>query len=142
MKTSITGLSLAGRQRLSGLVLGLFLATLFVFAPWQAGAASNPIAPSMQYFKETGHNVSGLFLQNYYSTGGLTTNGLPLTEEFKENSGMTLQVFERAIFELHQPLEGKGEAQPRPYVEHRLLGVFLAAGKGFTPVGPEQNPDG
>jgi peptidoglycan/xylan/chitin deacetylase (PgdA/CDA1 family) len=84
-----------------------------------------------RYFKETGHNVSGLFLQNYYATGGLAVNGLALTEEFKDKDGLTSQVFERAIFELHQPLQNSAEVQPPAYVAHKLLGSLLTTGRDF-----------
>ncbi len=88
----------------------------------------------IQFFKETGHNVTGPFLQNFLQTGGLAANGLPLTEEFKETGGLSSQVFERAILTLHQPLEGNGEAQPKAYIDHKLLGSILTAGRSFKPV--------
>ena len=90
--------------------------------------------PGIQYFSQTGHNVSGLFYADYLQTGGLSSNGLPLTEEFKDSTGMTVQVFERAVFELHQPLEGDGSggAQPQPYVAHKLLGSLMTAGEVFS----------
>ncbi len=113
----------------------LLLTMQFVLSGPVAGAFSQDqfrLAPGIQYFSETGHNVAGLFYQNYQQTGGLTSNGLPLTEEFKDKTGMTIQVFERAIFELHQPLENDGEAQPQPYVEHKLLGVLLTGNRNFA----------
>ncbi len=127
------------KRQVSFVCLALFFSvSLLPLSPaWPVSAQS---APTHRYFSQTGHNLSGIFLQNYEATGGLTTNGLPLTEEFKEESGLTVQVFERAIFELHQPLEESGESQPRPYIEHRLLGTFLTAGLSLPKADP--NPGG
>ena len=97
---------------------------------------SDPIVSDTQFFTQTNHNVSGLFLQNFDLSGGIPINGLPLTEEFKDSTGMTIQVFERAILELHQPLEDDHTPQPAPYVEHKLLGVFLTTGRTFAPADP------
>lgn len=89
-----------------------------------------------QYFRQTGHNVAGLFLQNFEATGGVAINGLPLTEKFKDSTGLTIQVFERAILELHQPLENETGPQPQPYIEHKLLGDLLTAGRNFPQATP------
>lgn len=122
------------------LLAALLAGQFFLFASLSQAAAlpgglyqlnGAPDPGGVRYFKETGHNVSGLFLQNYYATGGLAVNGLALTEEFKDKAGLTIQVFERAIFELHQPLQNSSEAQPPAYVEHKLLGSILTAGRDF-----------
>src|SRR5438128_1981275 len=86
----------------------VLLAQSFIsVAPTQAASTTSDFTTAsyvaepggVRFFKETGHNVSGLFLQNYYDTGGLAVNGLALTEEFKDKDGLTVQIFERAIFE-------------------------------------------
>ncbi len=136
---------LFGSLRLRNICAGwivVFVGLLLFVPVSQAAPAPDQYGPSLQYFGLTGHNVSGLFLQNFQATGGLTINGLPLTEEFKDASGLTLQIFERAIFELHQPLENDNEAQPRPYVEHKLLGVFLTQGRDFPKATPQPQSDG
>jgi multiple sugar transport system substrate-binding protein len=57
-------------------------------------------------FPETGHTVSGKFLEYWNTHGGLAQQGLPLTEARNEVSpvdGKTYltQYFERAVFEAH-----------------------------------------
>jgi peptidoglycan/xylan/chitin deacetylase (PgdA/CDA1 family) len=125
------------------LVAALLAAQFFLAVlPAQATAVPGGLAlvnnvpnpAGIRFFNETGHNVSGPFLQNYYVTGGLPVNGLPLTEEFKDIDGLTVQIFERAVFELHQPPQTSSEAQPKAYVEHKLLGSLITAGRKFERV--------
>jgi hypothetical protein len=52
-----------------------------------------------QYFPETGHTVSGEFL-NFNGRGGLRIFGYPITEEF-EWQGRRIQYFQKARMELH-----------------------------------------
>src|SRR3954454_24510427 len=59
-----------------------------------------------QTFPETGHTISGRFLEYWQQHGGLAQNGYPLTEEIQEVSPLdgqtyTVQYFERALFEYH-----------------------------------------
>ncbi len=127
------------RSRSLYLVAILLVAQSFLFAtttqaatpPNDSTASYLPDPGGIRFFIDTGHNVSGLFLQNYYATGGLAANGLALTEEFKDKDGLTVQVFERAIFELHQPSQTGDNPRPQPYVEHKLLGSILSAGRDF-----------
>lgn len=51
-------------------------------------------------FPETGHAVSGRFLQFWEQNGGLAVFGYPLSERQQEN-GRAVQYFERQRFELH-----------------------------------------
>src|SRR6478752_3139170 len=72
-------------------------------------------------FPETGHTVSGKFLDYWNSHGGLAQQGYPLTEASNEVSpvdGKTYltQYFERAVFEAHP------ENQPPYDVLLSLLG--------------------
>lgn len=64
-----------------------------------------------RYFPETGHNLTGIFLQYYESIphAGVVF-GLPITEAFVTShpSGMTVQYFQRARFEYH-PGQPAGE---------------------------------
>jgi hypothetical protein len=60
-----------------------------------------PPTPTSQFFNETGHTVGGGFLQFWKTQGGLTIFGYPLSEEFKDGNGLTIQWFERARFEHH-----------------------------------------
>jgi hypothetical protein len=75
-------------------VLALFLVTP-VFA--DAAAATSP---TRVYFTETGHVVANGFLQYWRENGGPMMFGYPLTEEMSQN-GLTVQYFERAVFEYH-----------------------------------------
>jgi hypothetical protein len=66
-------------------------------------AAPQP-APAV-YFPETGHNLSGEFLQYWQTHGGLAVNGYPITEPEMETSTngkqYLTQWLERSRFELH-----------------------------------------
>ena len=55
---------------------------------------------SYQFFPETGHTVSGDFLNFFNAHGGLRTLGYPITDPFDWN-GMRVQYFQRARMELH-----------------------------------------
>lgn len=58
----------------------------------------------VQFFPETGHYVTGEFLNYYRSVSdAATVFGLPITEAFTTNTppGLTVQYFQRARFELH-----------------------------------------
>ena len=66
-------------------------------------AALQPASPADDcvYFEITEHNACGSFLEYWTVKGGLMTFGYPLTEEFVDDDGRTVQYFERARFELH-----------------------------------------
>lgn len=62
-------------------------------------------------FKETGHTVTGKFLEYWQTHGGLTRHGLPLTQptyEVNPIDGQTylVQYFERSRLELHPEFAG------------------------------------
>lgn len=62
----------------------------------------SPVAGGQMLFPETGYKVGGAFLQYWQSHGGLFQFGYPLSPEMKESgSGLLVQYFERARFELH-----------------------------------------
>jgi hypothetical protein len=53
-----------------------------------------------KYFSETGHNVKGDFLKFYSSnSNALFLYGYPITEEYVNKDGRTVQYFQRARFE-------------------------------------------
>jgi len=55
-----------------------------------------------QFFDQTGHTISGDLAAFWNAHGDLAIFGLPLSESFKESdSGLTIQVFERAVLEDH-----------------------------------------
>jgi lipoprotein-anchoring transpeptidase ErfK/SrfK len=59
------------------------------------------VGPDRVYFPQTGHHVGDPFLRYWRHSGGLYQFGYPLTEELEED-GLTVQYFERAVFEYHQ----------------------------------------
>ena len=83
------------------------------------------------YFSETGHHLSGDFLNAWQANGGLMTFGYPITEPMQQD-GMTVQYFERARFELHPESAGTRWA-----VQATLLGTWAAkslqSNPAFTP---------
>jgi hypothetical protein len=71
-----------------------------------------------QYFEETGHWVSGAFLDYFNSQGGLEIFGYPITEPFVDQ-GVSVQYFQKARMEWHPN-------NPDPYkVQLGLLGDEL-----------------
>jgi hypothetical protein len=85
-------LGLMGRQATAGRT----------FPPVPAFAAT----PDRRYVPETGHSLSGRFLQYWQTTGGLALYGYPISEPLTEPSATdgkpyTVQYFERARFEYH-----------------------------------------
>lgn len=74
------------------------------------------------YFPETGHNLEGTFLEFWRENGGRFIFGDPITE--MTNTGMPIQYFQKARFELHQNNQ----------VKLGLLGSELFEDKGFTPI--------
>lgn len=77
------------------LVLLLGLTTLM-----SGSAAAAPLGPNRVYFPQTGHYLSYGFLDYWQAEGGIPTFGYPITEELNRN-GVTVQYFERAVFEYH-----------------------------------------
>ncbi len=74
-------------------------------------------------FPETGHTVSGKFLDYWTNHGGLAQQGYPITDELQDVSPTdgktyTMQYFERAVFELHPENSAPND------VLLSLLGVF------------------
>jgi hypothetical protein len=73
-----------------------------------------------QWFSETGCYVGGAFWDYWRDRGGLPIFGYPLTNE-RDEGGMTIQYFERAVFEWHPK-------NPAPYnVLLRRLGADALA---------------
>lgn len=90
-------------------------------------------------FPETGHTVSGQFLDYWNTHGGLAQQGYPISDELQEVSATdgkqyAVQYFERAVFEKHP------ENQPPDDVLLSLLGVFLYQQK-YPAGAPNQTPN-
>ncbi|HUZ03353.1 MAG TPA: L,D-transpeptidase [Thermomicrobiaceae bacterium] len=88
-----------------------------------AAAAAPPVpydtGPSAVFFPQTGHSLGLGFLDYWRANGDVTAFGYPVTEEFQQN-GITVQYFQRAVFEYHP------EADPANRVQVRLLGSLAA----------------
>jgi hypothetical protein len=100
------------------LLIGLSVALL-----GQAGAAPAHADDGFRYFPETNRAITGIFYSYWQAHGGLAQQGLPLSDEFSERSPlthqpMTVQYFERAVFEFHPEYQGTESA-----VLLSLLGV-------------------
>jgi photosystem II stability/assembly factor-like uncharacterized protein len=59
-----------------------------------------PSDASARYFSQTCHTLSGAFLRFWSTQGGVSSFGLPISEQFTEG-GQTVQYLERAAFVLH-----------------------------------------
>lgn len=97
-------------------------------------------------FPETGKRAGGVFLDYWQQHGGLAQEGLPISDEFLETSGLDgkqyrVQYFERAVFEYHP--ENTGTAYE---VLLSQLGTFRWQAKQTaltpspTPVPPTAGP--
>jgi hypothetical protein len=107
--------------------------SLVVIAALLLGALAAPVhgATEVIYYKETGHYVRGVFRDFWDKNGGLANFGFPLTEEYVDSSGKTVQYFERARFERARP--------DATTVQLGLLGRELTAGQTFQTVEPIVN---
>ncbi len=98
----------------------LVIALLVLALPIGAQAQT----PPSQYFPETGHSISGRFLEYWRTNGGLAVFGYPLTDERNEGE-RKVQYFERQRFEMHPENQ-------RPYdVLLGLLGVEVLRNSGI-----------
>jgi hypothetical protein len=79
------------------LAVAIALAGLVVVQPAQA---SHDIGPDRVYFSQTGQYLQYAFLDYWRHNGAIHVFGYPITSEIQQN-GMTVQYFERGIFEWH-----------------------------------------
>ena len=76
------------------------------------GAPTAPTLPAAggRHFPQTGHSVSGAFLEYWQGTGGLAQHGYPLsavfTQRLEDGREYQVQYFERARLELHPEIRG------------------------------------
>ncbi len=118
------------RVGIGTVALGL-MANLLVglFSP---GVAAVSGGPDRVYFPQTGHTLSYGFLEFWLQHGDVPIFGYPLSEEIDRN-GVTVQYFERAVFEWHP------EAPVEWRVQLRRIGVEASAGRSdraFRPAVP------
>ena len=113
----------------------MFVMLFSLLAAGGQGVAHAQGGNTSQFFPETGHNVSGDFLKYYLSVSNARlVFGYPLTEAFTDTkSGLLVQYFTRARFELHPEYPAGQQVQLSP------LGSWIyKPGQGvdmFTPVG-------
>jgi hypothetical protein len=93
-----------------------------VASPTQPEDSPAAVESGMEFFHETGHALSGVFLAEWNKEGGLKIIGLPISRVFDETNPETgevyqVQYFERARAELHPAANGQGA-----YVAFGLLG--------------------
>lgn len=80
--------------------IAILLLLLALLAPGEKADAQG--SEELEYFPETGHNVSGEFLRFYRSAANpVLVYGYPITEQFTSRDGRTVQYFQRARFELN-----------------------------------------
>jgi lipoprotein-anchoring transpeptidase ErfK/SrfK len=107
-------------------VVAILVALLTLTGLTLAPASAAAVGPSRVYFPQTGHYLSYAFLDYWHSNGGLPIFGYPITEELNQN-GLTVQYFERAVFEYH------GDAPAGWQVQLERLGAEQTAGRGNDP---------
>ena len=84
---------------ISAKILFTWLAAVLLFVSSSPALAQTD---EPRYFPETGHFVSGEFLAKFLSVPfPLMIYGYPLTEQFVNRDGLSVQYFQRARFELH-----------------------------------------
>jgi len=112
----------SARRLLVALVAVSLLALLALTAGPAAAASTNDVGPDRVYFAQTGHYLAYGFLDYWHHHGEVATFGYPISEEFQAN-GVTVQYFERAVFEYHP------SAPERWRVQLRRLGADQTAAR-------------
>ena len=100
--------------------------------PPATSAAAGETGPDRVYFPQTGHYLSYGFLDYWRAHGSIQIFGYPITDEISDPStGLTIQYFERAVFEWH------GDQPEGSRVMLRRLGATIAQGmsnSAFKPI--------
>jgi hypothetical protein len=90
-------------------------------------------AANCQFFPDSGHTLSGDFAEFWQANGDLPIFGLPTTEPFEEKeSGLTIQVFERAVLEDH----GRDGIKLRKLAQQLAEAEGLLSDPAFLPAPP------
>lgn len=113
--------------RLGVLLLGM---ALVIFPAPISQAQNDTTSNNVRYFYETGHALKGMFRVFWEANRGVENFGYPITEEYADpTTGLTVQYFERARFELR---DRNGE----PYVALGNLGLEILQGRTFPQAQP------
>ena len=111
-------------RRSMALIIVMMLLTLIAVRPQASNAADPPT-----YYPETGHYLGGGFRDYWKANGSLQIFGYPITEEYRNAQGKTIQWFERARFELAS--DGS--------IELGLLGREATVNRVFPQIPPQAN---
>jgi hypothetical protein len=88
-----------------------FITLCLLSASWVSVRAQTQ-DQSSKYFSETGHNVKGEFLKFYnLNPNAVFLYGYPITEEYVNEDGKTVQYFQRARFEYRADLPKEQRVQ-------------------------------
>ena len=79
-------------RRSMALIIVVMLLTLIIVRPQASNAADPPT-----YYPETGHYLGGGFCDYWNANGSLQIVGYPITEEYRNAQGKTIQWFERCL---------------------------------------------
>jgi hypothetical protein len=94
-----------------------------------SGIVSAQDGSGSKYFSQTGHYITGEFLEKYTSVEDpYLFYGYPITDAFIDSSGVKVQYFEKARFELHP----QSAPELRVHVSH--LGVFIYTPGEMVPI--------
>ena len=112
----------------------------------KAVAGCSASSTGCRAFAESGHTISGRIASFWSAHGALPAFGLPLTESFVESdSGLTIQIFERAVLEDH----GVDDVRVRAIAKQLADQAGLATDPAFVPAPPTngksrlvRSPDG
>lgn len=88
---------------------------------------------SCRFFPERGHTISGRIATFWSEHGDLPIFGLPLSEPFTDATGVTMQVFERAVLE---DRGARGGVSVLPYGRILAEAQGLTADPAFRPAPP------
>ncbi|HEU5424588.1 MAG TPA: L,D-transpeptidase [Nitrolancea sp.] len=106
----------------------LALALALLLPATALAAPANDPAPRLVYFPQTGHYLAYGFLDYWLEHGQVAIFGYPISEELTDPAtGLTVQYFERAVFEYHP------DNPPAWRVELRRLGALATANRQSEP---------
>jgi hypothetical protein len=128
--------------KLNKKVLWLVLAALLLGLFAGLGGPPTKAAGDSLYFPQTGHVISGNFLEYWQNNGGLTVFGYPITDaaiepDTETGNAYLTQWFERNSFQLHPEFTGTQYEVLLGLLGKRLTANRLVNDPAFQPVGPQ-----
>jgi hypothetical protein len=129
------------KMRIHGLILAALLLGLSAWLVAPTSQVAQAAADS-QFFPQTGHTVSGKFLDYWRNNGGLSAFGYPITDAMMEpdaENGQTYltQWFERNSFQLHPEFAGTKYEVELGLLGKRLTENRLVNDPAFQPTTPK-----